>query len=227
MPDPRPSDAEIVATLNDLLQLDHDAVQAYTLAIKAVGDLLRRETLESFRGDHERHIRDLTPLIEARGGTPIQLSHVPTGAFKLAVQAVGAAGSDREVLLAFKANERQVRDKYLRRSGEEMPPDVAEVIARNAADEVKHYAWASEALEAMGAGEDTRTGKAEAAFEEVHKRAADTVEGAERRAMEQAERVRSRGASVMDEMERMARESPAQALALTLAAGLVLRKILR
>jgi rubrerythrin len=232
------TDAKIVALLNDLLQLDHDALEAYTLAIKGVDDPLHRETLEYFRGDHERHIEELTPLIESRGGKAIQLPHLPTGKFKLAVQAAGNIGGEREVLMAFKANERQVRDKYLRLSAEELPRDVAEVVSRNAADEVKHYAWASEAMEVMEAGPNTAVGKAEDAFETFHARAADMIEGVGRKAVEQAERMRTRaravsaragspGGSVMDEVERIARESPAAALAVAVAAGVVLRRILR
>ena len=207
-----PSDAQIVAELNDLLQLDHDAVQAYTLAIKGVEDPLHQDTLRTFRADHERHIRDLAPLIRARGGTPIEMPHVPSGAFKLAVQAAGNAGGEREVLMAFKANERQVRDKYVRFAEETLPHDVAEVMTRNAADEVKHYAWASEAMEALGAGKETLVGKAEGAFETVHARTADAIEGAERKAMSSVER---------------ARRSPATAIALGFVSLLLLRKALR
>jgi rubrerythrin len=184
------TDAEIVAILNDLLQLDHDAVQAYTLAIDALESPEFIQSLKRFRGDHERHIRDLTELIEAHGGTPMQLSHVPTGAFKLAVQAVGNAGRDREVLLAFKTNERQVRDKYERMAEGSNPPDVAEVLHRNSADEEKHYQWVSRALEQLGAGTGTPVGGAAEGFETAHARTADVVEGIERKAMEHVERLR-------------------------------------
>ena len=184
------SEAQVVALLNDLLQLDHDAVQAYSLAIEGIQQQEHKQTLTRFRGDHERHIRDLTELIEAHGGTPIQLSHLPSGVFKLAVQAAGNAGSDREVLLAFKSNERQVRDKYARLAEENNSPDVAEVLHRNAADEEKHYTWVSRVLEGMGAGPNTTAGKAERAFEAVHGRNADLIEGAERKAMEQVEQLR-------------------------------------
>lgn len=184
------SEAQLVTELNDLLQLDHDAVQAYSLAIDGLGSSEHRETLIRFRGDHERHLRYLTELIEAHGGIPIQLSHLPTGPMKLAVQAVGNAGGDREVLLAFKSNERQVRDKYRRLADRPHAPDVAEVLNRNAADEERHYAWVSQVLEGMGAGRDTTIGRAEAAFETVHGRSADMVEGAERAMMGGGERLR-------------------------------------
>lgn len=206
------SEAQVVALLNDLLQLDHDAVQAYSLAIEGLKNQQHKQTLIRFRGDHERHIRDLTELIEAHNGTPIQISHLPTGAFKLAVQAAGNAASDRELLLAFKSNERQVRDKYARLAEENHSPDVAAVLHRNAADEEKHYTWAAEMLERMGAGADTMTGKAEGAFETVHARTADVVEGAERKAMETGERIR---------------RSPALMVGLGLVGLLLLRRSLR
>jgi rubrerythrin len=177
------SDAALTAELNDLLRLDHDAVQAYTLAIKLLGNEEYKRRLEAFRADHERHIDELSQLIRSRDGTPLELPHLPSGVFKLAVQAIGAAGGDRAVLLAFKANERQVRDKYRRAARAVHPGDVTSVLARAADDEARHYAWVLETLEDLGVTPDSATGRAERAFEVAHARAADVMEGAERQAM--------------------------------------------
>ncbi len=84
----------LVADLNDLLQLDHDAVAAYDVAISKLEDRDHADQIAGFRRDHERHIRELTELIRAHGGVPIQTPHLPTGVFKLAMQGVGAAGGD-------------------------------------------------------------------------------------------------------------------------------------
>jgi rubrerythrin len=177
------SDAGLAAELNDLLQLDHDAIQAYALAIKLLDNPEYKRQLEEFRADHQRHIDELSVLIRSRGATPIELPHLPSGAFKLAVQAVGAAGGDRAVLLAFKANERQVRDKYRRSARATHPADVTSVLARAADDESRHYSWALETLEELGVGPDSVAARAERAFEVAHARAADVMEGAERQAM--------------------------------------------
>ena len=115
-------EAALVAELNDLLQLDYDAVGAYTLAISALRDRNLRNTLIGFRQDHERHIAELVDLIRARGGVPVRMPHFPTGIFKLLVQAAGSAGgmvgaslaATGPCLLAFVANETQARDKYRR-----------------------------------------------------------------------------------------------------------------
>ncbi len=182
------TDSELAAELNDLLMLDHDAVQAYSLAIRLLENPEYKRQLEVFRVDHERHIDELSQLVRSRGATPLELPHVPSGAFKLAVQAVGAAGGDRAVLLAFKANERQVRDKYRRSARAVHPADVTSVLARGADDETRHYAWALETLEELGVTSDSLTGRAEQAFEVVHARSADALERVERQTIEAARR---------------------------------------
>lgn len=184
--------AKLIAELNDLLQLDYDAIGAYTLAIENVESVTYRETLEGFRRDHERHVRELSELIEAEGGTPVEASHVPTGAFKLGVQGLGAAGSDRSLILAFKANEGQAVEKYRRHAERPHAPKVAEVLRRAAADEEKHYEWAESRLKRLGAGPNTAVGKAEAVMETVHGKTADALEAVERKAMELVEKARGK-----------------------------------
>ena len=190
------SDATLIAELNDLIQLDHDAVEAYTIAIARIKDAGRRESLVAFRADHKRHIEELAGLVRARGGLPIELPH-PTGALKLAVQALGALGDDRSLLLAFKAVEGQVRDKYQRAARRTSPTDVADVVAKAAADEAKHYAWVESTLKELGAGAGTLPHGVASAVEGIHKLLADPIERVEREVMRHVGRTvgttRSRG----------------------------------
>lgn len=190
------SEESLVAELNDLLKLDHDAVQAYTLAIKGLENEEYKSRLVEFRGDHQRHIDELSQLVRSRNGTPVEMSHLSTGVFKLAVQGVasgarraGIAG-DRAVLVAFKANERQVRDKYRRLAQETHAADVTSVLARAADDEQRHYSWVLETLEELGFEQDSVGGKAERAFEVAHQGMADALEGAERTGAQAASRAR-------------------------------------
>ncbi len=181
--------SELVAELNDLLQLDHDAVAAYSLAIGRLQNDVYREALAGFRDEHQRHIRELTALIEERGATPVQLPHL-TGPFKVAMQALGAMGDDRAVLLAFKTNEGQVRDKYARHAARKHPAAVQDVIERAAADEEKHYMWTEQALRALGAGPETLVGRVEQAVETAQGRVSDAAEAAGRRVTEALDRAR-------------------------------------
>ncbi|NUQ19750.1 MAG: DUF2383 domain-containing protein, partial [Gemmatimonadaceae bacterium] len=172
--------AQVIADLNDLRQLDHDSVEAYTVAIDRVRDARYRETLVQYRNDHKRHIEELGALVRARGGLPVELPH-PTGALKLLVQALGSAGSDATLLLAFKAVEGQARDKYRRFAAEtSYPEDVTSVIARAAEDETRHYAWVEQTLRELGAGSGTMQHAAASAVEMLHKLVADPLERAER-----------------------------------------------
>jgi demethoxyubiquinone hydroxylase (CLK1/Coq7/Cat5 family) len=183
-------DVTRIATLNDLLQLDHDAVGAYGIAIHAATDESHREALRGFRADHERHIEEITRLIQDRGGKPLQAPHLPTGVFKLAVQKAGALGGQTALLMAFKANERQSRDKYRRTAENADDFEVADVLARAADDEIRHYDWAVRTLLEMGVSPDSKTARVERAIEIGNARLADAMEGLETAAMAMFEGVR-------------------------------------
>ena len=184
-------DTVLTASLNDLLQLDIDAVQAYSLAIRQLESTVRQRAVRRYQADHKRHIADLKRLIRSYGGAPIAVSHIPTGPFKLAMQAEASLGSDRAVLLAFKANERQVRDKYRRAANRKgLSADVARVLKRAAADEERHYRWAEKSLEQLRAGRGTMLGKVAGAVEVATARTADVIEEAEKPIMAAVEATR-------------------------------------
>jgi len=214
------TDVQLVAQLNDLLQLDHDAVQAYTLAIDNLNNPEYADTLRRFRSDHERHIEKLTELIRGRNATPIELPHIPSGQFKLAMQAVGLAGGDKGILLTFKANERQVRDKYRRFAEVGFPADVTRVVQGNAADEQVHYAWALETLDDLGLGPESTVGKMEAMVERGHARMADASEMAERKTMIATQRA-GRG------LARQFREHPVRSTLIAVGTGALVASALR
>jgi rubrerythrin len=174
------NDAALMAALNDLLQLDHDAVASYQVAIDAVSTETLKRKLRQFKRDHQRHVAEIGELVRARGGTPVTAPHLSTGMLKLAVQALGAAGGDRAVLLAFRTNEWESANKYARAAGRRFPPEVREVVRRGAEDEAKHYRWAVESLDKLGAGDTTVLGRVEQVMERLHGGAALGLEAVER-----------------------------------------------
>jgi len=183
--DEKKTDRATVAALNDILQLDHDAVHAYRAAIAHLDDEGDKEKLRAFLADHERHVSELSELIRGRGGSPMKLPHLPTGFVKLAVQQLGRMGGDRGILRAFVSNELQVRDKYRRHAERATDPEIRKVLQRGAEDEQKHYTWAVAALERHGGGDG------DTALDRAHARTADMMEAAGRKVMEQVGRVRS------------------------------------
>lgn len=186
--------ASLIADLNDLLQLDHDAVQAYTVAIDMARDDQISTSLRLYREDHKRHIQELTQLIRERGGVPIEGPH-PTGLLKLAVQSLGGIAGDNALLLAFKAVEGQGRDKYQQYGRNSYPPAVLDVISRGAADEQKHYDWVEKTLTERGVGEGTLSHDLAAALETAHRMVAEPLEQAGRQVMQTFNNISNRGGS--------------------------------
>jgi rubrerythrin len=142
-----PATAEILEGLNDLLQLDHDAVGAYQIAMEKLQDRDHADQIAGFRRDHERHIRELNELIAELGGTPKNHPHA-TGPFKLALQSLGALAGDKGVLMAFRTNELQVRAKYdsYAAKANHWPTHIKRIIDACALDEERHFSWVSRVL---------------------------------------------------------------------------------
>ncbi|CAN5743881.1 hypothetical protein BH23GEM6_BH23GEM6_07800 [soil metagenome] len=147
------SASEILEGLNDLLQLDHDAIGAYEIAIEKLEDRDHANQISGFKLDHERHIRELNTVILELGGTPANEPHA-TAPLKQAMQKVGALGGDRGTLIAWRANELQVRTKYdsYASRANAWPANVKRLVDEAALDEERHYHWVAETLQQMGVG---------------------------------------------------------------------------
>lgn len=148
-----PASSEILDGLNDLLQLDHDAIGAYEIAIDKLQDRDHAQQIAGFKRDHERHIQELNLAIAGLGGTAKNEPHA-TGPFKQALQSLGGLAGDKGILIAWRTNELQVRTKYdaYASKANHWGPDLKRLVDRNALDEERHYEWVTRALEAMGVG---------------------------------------------------------------------------
>lgn len=145
--------SEVLDGLNDLLQLDHDAIGSYEIAIEKLENRDHASQISGFKQDHKRHIQNLNEAIAALGGTPENEPHT-TAPLKQALQSLGAAAGDTGVLMAFRTNEMQVRNKYDSYASKAMfwPSDLKRVVDRNALDEERHYRWVADVLQGMGVG---------------------------------------------------------------------------
>lgn len=204
---------KVLAGLNDLLRLDHDAIGAYEVAVEKLENAEWAEQIRGFMRDHERHIRQLNELILELGGTPINDPHA-TGPFKKALQGLGALGGDRGVLVAFRGNEFQVRTKYDRYASRanRWPHAAKLLVDQNALDEERHYSWAVEVLEGLGI---PATGGAEidaaTRLREGMNRLGEKVDTDE----------------IRSDLERRTRAEPMKMVLAAFAAGFVIGRILR
>lgn len=220
-------DAATIAELNDLLQLDHDAVQSYTLAMSELKSTAYRETIHRYRLDHERHITELTALIKQYGGMPVELPH-PTGVLKLGEQAAGAiGGGDTHVLVAFRNNERQARDKYARAAEKATawPTDVLTVVRTAGEDERRHYSWIDMTVQSLGVTDDSALGATTRTIESVHAKTADAFEAVGKQGMRGFEAARR---AVSDSrLVDQVKERPLAVAAIAVGVGLLLAGVRR
>jgi rubrerythrin len=240
-----PATSEVLDGLNDLLQLDHDAIGAYEIAMEKLEDRDAASQIAGFLRDHERHVRDLNELIQGLGGVPKNEPHA-TGPLKEALQSIGGLAGDKGILMAWRTNELQVRTKYdmYASRANQWPHDVKRVIDRNALDEERHYQWVSDSLARMGVGGDGSS---------LKDRAADAVgvvrdkvgagagavanrisgmfdpEGEGRLAPvgQAAARAGDRAGELVERFEDQVRESPVQTLLVAAVAGFVIGRLLR
>ncbi|HEU0077241.1 MAG TPA: ferritin-like domain-containing protein [Longimicrobiaceae bacterium] len=194
-----PASSEILDGLNDLLQLDHDAIGAYEIAIEKLQDRDNAQQIAGFKRDHERHIQELNLAIARLGGTPRNEPHA-TGPFKQALQSLGGLAGDRGLLIAWRTNELQVRTKYdsYASRANHWGPDLKRLVDRNALDEERHYEWVTRALEAMGVGtaEGAEEGGGTGPLAGLRERAADVAGTARDRVADVAGTAREKVADV-------------------------------
>ncbi len=135
-----------IETLKSLMQLDIDAVHAYTQAIENIEHRAVREQLTAFRGDHERHVTDLSQCIRRLGGDPPERQRDFKGFLIQGFTAIRSLTGTEGALKAMKSNEQTTNKHYREALAVQFPPDVRSVIERNYEDEKRHLAYVDDAL---------------------------------------------------------------------------------
>lgn len=135
------NESDILSLLQDLLQLDHDAVEAYEAAIARLQSSSDKSSLRLFCDDHRRHIVDLSRLIGSFGGEIPEGGDLKRFLTKGKV-VLGSLVGDRAILYAMKTNEDDTNTAYERAANRtDLPAHVREVILRNLSDERRHRTW--------------------------------------------------------------------------------------
>ncbi len=131
--------------LNDLIRFDRDAIGAYDEAIQAIHHTELRDRLVHFRGDHERHITELSAVVLRLGGQPVDRPDFKGAVRKTLTKIAGLVGTET-VLRAMKSNEELINRTYSRHAAMDFPRDVLDLVQRNFQDEQHHLAWIDQAL---------------------------------------------------------------------------------
>lgn len=142
-------DAALIETLNDLIQLDYDAVKAYEQAIDRVDDPEVEDNLESFLLDHERHITDLAQLVRELGGAPKELGRDLKGFLLSGMTALRSTTGTLGALRAMRTNEKLTNHRYEKALAHDLPSHVRAVVAVNFEDERRHLRVIEQQIERL------------------------------------------------------------------------------
>jgi len=138
----------LVDLLNELIELDYDAIEAYQAAVSRVEELRDRARVSAFLDEHERHVQDLAALVRELGGEPAGAGDLQQILTKGKV-VIGGLFGDRLVLEAMKANEAETTAAYQRAAAlEDLPGRARALLERHLADERRHHDWIVERLDA-------------------------------------------------------------------------------
>lgn len=132
--------------LNDLIQLDVDAVQAYDHAIKNVEYDDIRKRFSEFQDDHRAHIRNLAEMVQKLGGTPVKLEPSIKGYLLEGLTALRSATGTKAALEAMRTNEKLTNKKYEEAVGQDFAEEVTKLLRINLAQEQQHLAYIEEIL---------------------------------------------------------------------------------
>jgi uncharacterized protein (TIGR02284 family) len=138
-----------IDVMNEQIHLDMDAIDAYDEAIDACETAEFKLKLGEFKGDHERHVQDLSECVRACGGEPSVRRDVK-GFFIKGFTAITAMG-DKSALYAMRTNEQLTNRSYDNALGNhELPDRVREILERNRDDERRHLAWIQGVIDVRG-----------------------------------------------------------------------------
>jgi uncharacterized protein (TIGR02284 family) len=138
---------QIIEVLNDLIQLDIDAVNAYEQAIKRIDVPQVGADLEQFKADHERHIDDLSEAVRELGGEPPDRSPDLKGFLLEGFTALRSVTGTEGALKAMRTNEKATNARYDDALREELPADIEALVRQNREDERRHLEYIERALD--------------------------------------------------------------------------------
>ena len=131
-----------------LLNLEHDAIEAYDAVIERLENTAMAEQVAEFRQDHHRHVQELSKIA---GGMNIEITDGSPKAMLTKGKVVLADMiGDEAVLRAMKTNEDDTVTAYERASKQECCTEaLRDTCERAHQDELRHRRWMEQMAEKM------------------------------------------------------------------------------
>lgn len=139
---------QIITDLNDLMEVDYDAIAAYQSAIERLDNADYKAKLTEFMGDHKRHIEELSKVVRDEGGTPPTEGDAMKILTKGKVVIAGLVG-DETILKAMNANEKVTNTKYEDAVEAGYAEQIQSLLHKGLSDERRHKEWIETTLERL------------------------------------------------------------------------------
>jgi uncharacterized protein (TIGR02284 family) len=137
---------KMIEVLNDLLIVDNNAVGLYDKVLEKLDRDDLRSQVESFRGDHQRHIRDLSQAVRGLGGTPRNDTSFVGPMAKTFTSVTAALMGNKGALQGLMQGEEYTTSNYDKVNLDLFSEDIRSIIMRNRDDEHRHLQWVKDAL---------------------------------------------------------------------------------
>ena len=142
--------SDFVKALQELAELDYDAIEAYKVAIDKLRNDDYKEEMKSFQKDHERHVEEINKILVSHGGEIIESPSGKQWLTKGKVALANMISEDKGILNAMLSNEEETNEAYKRMNHHEhLFPDAVETVRKGLQDERKHKKWIEEALKSF------------------------------------------------------------------------------
>lgn len=135
------------AAMQELVELEYDAIEAYQAAVNRLTNQLFKAQLASFLEDHQKHVRELTEIMLTHNvKTPTGPSLTKQWLAKGKVVLANIVG-DSAILSAMISNEEDTNKAYenMLRHPKKWP-DVEDILQRGLTDERRHKANLEQAV---------------------------------------------------------------------------------
>jgi len=143
-------DEDFVSHLDDLIQLDYDAIEDYKAAINRIQNNQYKEKLKEFKEDHHNHTRNLSGFLKNEG------YDAPTGPGmkSLLTQGkviLGNLAGDTAILKAMRSNEVDTNNAYKKiNEYDNIPVSLKDLLRKGYEDEKRHLDWIEKELKRVG-----------------------------------------------------------------------------
>jgi rubrerythrin len=134
--------SDFAGALKSLVELEYDALSAYESAFEGFDSKIYKTKVQEFSRDHERHIEELSKILNDRGeDAPTQHDVIKHLLVKGKVVLANMLG-DEAILSAMLSNEGDTNQAYSTILRHDMKwPEAMPILERAYADEKRHKEW--------------------------------------------------------------------------------------